>query len=232
LALQQAYAQSLAERAEDMAKAATDLKAADESQNASSVPAKFGCGKKLNGMDLVSAYHFRSTQDGVQDLRNSQWVDQENTFCMRHDGFGVDDVYQTKDGMDSELTTVMLCNIPCRVSLEEIEQAVAFLGFEGTYDLLHAPGPKRRHRNISSTTNIGYAFINFQHPEHAQRFINVFDGFHFVGRQSDKLGVAKFARIQGFQNNYMLLKGGSLAQCVLPLGLPWDHQDAMKPWRR
>jgi hypothetical protein len=126
------------------------------------------------------------------------------------------------------MTTVMLCNIPCRAKLAEITKAVDSLGFEGSYDLLHAPGPKRRFARGSNMSNIGYAFINFLRPEHAERFIQGFDGFHFEGRHSVKVGKAKFARVQGFHNNYSIsiLKGGA-SHYALPCGIPSQYAHAI-----
>jgi hypothetical protein len=219
LAVQQAYVQSLAERAEGIAMSTKIVKVLDEVQRPSSAPAKYGCGmhsgeaegKPCHANALASPEHFHQSH-GFQNVRNSQQANQEDIVWNK---YGYNEAYEYCD----EATTVMLCNIPCRVKLEEIIQAVASLGFDGTYDLLHAPGPKRRHPHLTSTTNIGYAFINFVTPEYADQFMKVFTGFCFEGRHSEKVGLAKLARIQGFHNNYTLIKS-SLAQCILPMGLP------------
>jgi hypothetical protein len=198
-----AYAQSLAERAEGIAKIANVL------QRPSSAPGMMLYGKPPN-----------TKENNFQDGRDSRCIEGCNIAC----GMYVDKEYEDNHDVFStapHLTTVMICNIPCRAKLEEIAKAVDSLGFAGTYDLLHAPGPKRRHARMTNTTNVGYAFINFLHPQHAQDFIDTFDGFCFEGRHSRKQGQAKFARVQGFRDNYMILKGGS-APCALPLGAPCD----------
>jgi hypothetical protein len=138
------------------------------------------------------------------------------------------DYIDETDMMMSGMTTIMLCNIPCRVSLHEITDAVRCLGYEGTYDLLHVPGPRGRRRGVANSTNIGYAFINFVKPEDAQNFLDAFQGFCFQGRQSDKVGIAKFARVQGFEKNFMLLNRSS-AQCVLPYGIPGNRMGKELP---
>jgi len=228
LALQQAYAQSLAERAEGMAKSANDWK---DFQRPSSAPAKLGYGKPYH--ELASSGRSHRLQNHFQDAQTSWEMEKGNVECnMLIDQASTapsDQAFNDEgsnyneyaDNISSEMTTVMLCNIPCRVTLEEIIHAVRSLGFDDTYDLLHAPGPKRRHRYLASTTNIGYAFINFVKPEDAQNFMKAFEGFCFEGRHSEKVGMAKFGRVQGFHNNYMLMKG-SIAPCVLPMGAPRD----------
>jgi hypothetical protein len=214
-ASQQQYFESLVERAEGIAKSAKIGTIADEVQRPRSAPAKLICEKPSNAEKLASPARSGRVERGFQDKDFSKHAETDVV------GYNTCDYNDVCDYGESEATTVMLCNIPCRVKLEEIIEAVRSLGFEGTYDLLHAPGPKRRHRHLISKTNIGYAFINFVSPEYARDFMKVFTGFCFEGRQSDKVGVAKLARIQGFLNNYAMTKG-HVTPCILPMGVPQE----------
>lgn len=110
-------------------------------------------------------------------------------------------------------TTLMLCNIPCRATIEEVVTAVHSLGFENTYDFLYVPGATCCYGKAGVSRNLGYAFVNFLTAEVARHFVIAFDGFSFGGRYSSKKGVAKIARVQGLENNLM---HADMSKCVLP----------------
>jgi hypothetical protein len=107
-------------------------------------------------------------------------------------------------------TTLMLCNIPCRAKLDEIIDMVSSLGFENLYDFLYAPGATCAY---GRSRNLGYAFVNFLSADEARRFAVAFNGYCFEGRASSKKGIAKIARVQGFDENVMR---ADLSKCVLP----------------
>lgn len=96
-------------------------------------------------------------------------------------------------------TSLMISNIPCRVSQERVIEAVNRLGFEGAYDFVYIPtgcrtGPKR-------SLNMGYGFINFISPELASRFAQAFDGYRFEGSVGLRGCTCRPARAQGFRAN-------------------------------
>mmetsp|Transcript_32068 Transcript_32068/g.70140 ORF Transcript_32068/g.70140 Transcript_32068/m.70140 type:complete len:247 (-) Transcript_32068:43-783(-) len=96
-------------------------------------------------------------------------------------------------------TTLMIYDIPCRVSLRELLQAICDRGFENSFDFLHLP---MRHRKKNPKhTNLGYAFINFESPELAASFIDAFKGFHFESMRSTKALLIKKAHLQGRSAN-------------------------------
>merc|ERR1719272_2290208 len=66
---------------------------------------------------------------------------------------------EESDGSISEkqATTMMICNIPCRVSQRTITEAIDQVGFAGTYDFVYLPD-RRRGR---PSGNLGYAFVEF-----------------------------------------------------------------------
>ncbi|KAF4671091.1 hypothetical protein FOL46_000512 [Perkinsus olseni] len=69
------------------------------------------------------------------------------------------------DGLPPEmLTTVMLRNIPNKLSQMDIANAVKHEGFLGEFDFFYSP------LDFKSGSNLGYAFINFSSHEVAVRF--------------------------------------------------------------
>ncbi|CAE7741632.1 ML5 [Symbiodinium sp. CCMP2456] len=97
-----------------------------------------------------------------------------------------------RDDLDLEdLHTVMIKNIPCRCSAEEVLRAVDSLGFAGTYDFFYLP-MNRRHKQ-----GIGYGFINFIELGTAVRFKEAIWGYRFPGRRSTKQVEIAVAQLQG-----------------------------------
>jgi hypothetical protein len=91
-------------------------------------------------------------------------------------------------------TTVMIRNIPCRYSQDELLLEVTEVGFQ--FNFLYLP-PARR-----SPGNLGYAFVNFVDPSHALAFIDAFTGHAFVCQpKSKKRAEVMFAKLQGFEEN-------------------------------
>ena len=90
-----------------------------------------------------------------------------------------------------DLHTVMIRNIPCRCSAEEVLRAVDSLGFAGTYDFFYLP-MNRRHKQ-----GIGYGFINFIELGTAVRFKDATWGYRFPGRRSTKQVEIAVAQLQG-----------------------------------
>jgi len=106
-----------------------------------------------------------------------------------------------KSETNAEVTTLMVCDIPCRESIEQLMTVMDEVGFSKTYDLVYMPGQRGRQ---ASRGNVGYAFVNFKTTEWASAFMNVFQKIHFPNSASTKLSYAKPARDQGFAANYMM----------------------------
>jgi len=92
-------------------------------------------------------------------------------------------------------TTLMIYDIPCRVSLGDLVEAICDHGFEHSFDFLHLP--MRRRKKNPKHTSLGYAFINLESPELAASFSHAFKGFHFESMQSTKALSTKRAHLQG-----------------------------------
>merc|ERR1711971_266111 len=89
-------------------------------------------------------------------------------------------------------TTVMIRNIPCRYSQDELYLEIAEVGFR--FNFMYLP-PARR-----SPGNLGYAFVNFVDPQDALAFVGAFTGHAFVCQpKSKKRAEVMFAKLQGFE---------------------------------
>jgi hypothetical protein len=120
-----------------------------------------------------------------------------------------------EDPDTSEITTLMICDIPCRRSIEQILGAIDGVGFSNTYNLVYVPY-KRPKKGCSQNVNMGYAFVNFITPEKATSFTRTFQNFAFPGSVSKKLSYAKAARSQGYQVNLeRLLTDCTVTGCLL-----------------
>lgn len=107
--------------------------------------------------------------------------------------------YETGHSDPTCATSVMICNIPCRVTLPQLVEAIDGLGFANAYDFIYLPSPKHQQ-------NVGYGFVNFLNPDDAYDFMGSYEGFRFPGRNSKKIGETKLARIQGTENYMKYLK--------------------------
>jgi hypothetical protein len=77
------------------------------------------------------------------------------------------------------ITTMMLCDMPCRLKQHDLISTLNAEGFADTYSYVHVP------RRASSS--LGYAFVDFIDPASASRFAEVFDGYRFPNTQSSKV---------------------------------------------
>lgn len=88
------------------------------------------------------------------------------------------------------MTTIMLCNLPCRISQEDLAIAIDQLGFAGTYDLVYVPRGVNKH--------VGYGFINFCDPGSASSFSRHIASFSFTTATTSRPVRVMPARTQGF----------------------------------
>jgi len=101
------------------------------------------------------------------------------------------------------ITTLMLCDLPCRLSILEVVDAMNLQGFSDTYDLIYMPRPKGlRSEKAGLHHNLGYAFVNFTAPEKAKEFAAVFSDVIFPGGLSMKKCYTKPAQRQGYKANW------------------------------
>jgi len=100
---------------------------------------------------------------------------------------------------DKEVQSVMIKNVPCRCSQNEVLSCIHNHGFEGKYDMFHMP--KR-----SARSNFGYAFLHFPHAADASRFHEKMSGVGIPGRISDKRLTIVPANIQSLVGTKQELK--------------------------
>jgi len=98
------------------------------------------------------------------------------------------------------ITTMMLKNIPCRKSQEEVMSHIDQKGFGTKYDFFYLP------RDVKFRANLGYAFINFVTPEDAAAFERGLNGYQFTGSGSTKACAVVPAHVQGLMNNLAAFK--------------------------
>lgn len=96
-------------------------------------------------------------------------------------------------------TSLMICNIPCRVTQQQLVAVINSLGFTDTYDFLYLPAGGRS--SATGSSNLGYGFVNFIEPEDASAFAATFTNFTFDDTSSTKVAKVRPAHIQGLANN-------------------------------
>lgn len=112
------------------------------------------------------------------------------------------------------ITTLMICDIPCRQTIQQVIDAINSHGFTGTYDLVYMP-PQKGFRRPKQSQNMGYAFVNFKRPEYASAFEHIFKNFSFPNCSSQKKSYAKPAHCQGYNENLEIHSKLRLSGCLL-----------------
>jgi hypothetical protein len=93
-------------------------------------------------------------------------------------------------------TTVMLRNLPCSYTRQNLLRTLNIHGFSGLYDFVYLPV------DFESMLCKGYAFVNAISGEHAQRMIESFDGYRDWSRcSSSKICQANLSAVQGLDAN-------------------------------
>jgi len=96
----------------------------------------------------------------------------------------------------TNVSTVMLKNVPNKVTQSALVLELHHSGFQNTYDFLHIP------MDLVTHVNRGYGFINFINPDMAFAFMMQFEGRKFDAFASGKVMSVVPAVIQGFEANY------------------------------
>lgn len=145
-----------------------------DDKNDSSYPL---CGSSKRTFSTATGSRFTSCEfesNLSEDVPNSQAV---NADVDVHGG----QANQTSCDAD-KVTSMMLRNIACRFSQEDIAEVLDAAGFGGAYTWIYTP----RSAVARRTSNLGYAFVSFISPEWAQKCRSVFDGASFGPGRSKK----------------------------------------------
>ncbi|CAK0801071.1 unnamed protein product [Prorocentrum cordatum] len=116
------------------------------------------------------------------------------------------------------ITTLMICNVPCSISQQQLSEAVDSMGYAGKYDFLYLPVKGRPSKSGQSVrrSNLGYGFIDFPCPLEAQRFIKSFTGYQFAGTTSVKRCEVRAAHMQGSASHQAAARTPSSASLPMP----------------
>jgi hypothetical protein len=90
-----------------------------------------------------------------------------------------------------DVTTVMLRNIACRYTKDEVIALLDAAGLKGKYNGIHLP------MNSKRSANLGYAFISFLSPVHVQECHDLLDNQVFGPSQTTKRCEVTPAVLQG-----------------------------------
>ena len=84
------------------------------------------------------------------------------------------------------ITTLIIRNVPYRVGKQGLIEAIHSVGFAGRYQSITLPVHKQGRGTKAFKSNAPYAFVTFQTPDLAERFVVAFDGFVFPDCNSSK----------------------------------------------
>jgi len=116
----------------------------------------------------VQSYSEGNSSDATMDDSTYKWEPTTNRIEVKWDNFscsvedGSKEARQQKK--DESITTMMVRNLPRRVTQEQLEVHLQNSGFLGEYDVLYLPYCFKKKQNL------GYAFINFRTSAKAFEF--------------------------------------------------------------
>mmetsp|Transcript_41214 Transcript_41214/g.87788 ORF Transcript_41214/g.87788 Transcript_41214/m.87788 type:complete len:338 (-) Transcript_41214:51-1064(-) len=105
-------------------------------------------------------------------------------------------------------TTLMIRNVPNRFKQQDLIAELEGLGFAGSFDFVYLPvdqGNRHRHHGLrTSTSSVGYGFVNFVDHTWAEMCMAVMQGHCFQRHGTDASGrcaVISVAHLQGLEAN-------------------------------
>jgi hypothetical protein len=114
------------------------------------------------------------------------------------------------------MTTVMIRNVPRKCTQRMLLGEVIAEGYGETIDFVYLP------TDISTGKNLGYAFVNFVHPYHAESFRKSLHKKHLASMRGSRTGLSvSYAVIQGLEANITnVMKNASVHRIRNPEYLP------------
>jgi RNA recognition motif-containing protein len=102
-----------------------------------------------------------------------------------------DELAESSEAAQPGHATLMVRNIACRYSKEDVIGFLAELGFDGAYDFFYLP------LNSTKRSNLGYFFINFQNEADSNRCRECLQGKCLGTSQTQKRCDVSLAKVQG-----------------------------------
>jgi len=131
------------------------------------------------------------------------------------------------DGVEQEIHTLMIRNIPNLYTRDMLMEELDGLGFQGAYDFIYLPIDKSTHWNV------GYAFVNFDDPDVAGNCMSIMTNYTFnkFEHGTGKVAQVSIAYIQGLEQN-LKYYSNTAVQCSRmqshrPLVLRAGHQELL-----
>jgi hypothetical protein len=120
----------------------------------------------------------------------------DGKHCLVPKHVNLADQYARSRQEGQPITTVMIRSIPNKCSQRELIAELESVGLQGCFDFLYIP------LDLGTMANVGYAFVNFVHPSHAARCMEVLPKHHFRRQRKVGKGVAVCAaHMQGLEAN-------------------------------
>lgn len=87
-----------------------------------------------------------------------------------------------RENGNTEITTLIIRNIPKFFTSKKLADLICQVGFEGKFDFVYVPSAGNRYKSVDGT--LGYGFVNFLDPADAEAFTEVFDLYHIEGARN------------------------------------------------
>lgn len=131
--------------------------------------------------------------------------------------------YSSNNEKKAEVTTLMVRNVPNQYHRGHFMEELDKLGFEDRYDFVYLPIDRQ------TQWNVGYAFVNFDQPEDAQRCMKVMSGHKFTrlhpGQQMRHAQVS-VAHLQGLEENLAHFQNTAVFSSCSDQLQPWVRPSA------
>eukprot|EP00929_Paragymnodinium_shiwhaense_P098705 TRINITY_DN60194_c0_g1_i1.p1 TRINITY_DN60194_c0_g1~~TRINITY_DN60194_c0_g1_i1.p1 ORF type:complete len:284 (+),score=67.60 TRINITY_DN60194_c0_g1_i1:141-992(+) len=164
-------------------------RSADEEQQGFEPPLSLESKRPDDGQNASAAWR-GSLMKPLNFEKAEAWIDMDSTGCSVSDSGYVTET-RSSNSREHDGKSYMLCNIPCRLKMAELRQAIDSLGFAGEYEYIHVP--TGGHSRKKTSTSLGYGFIKFFEVQTAEVFAQAFEGFVFARSLSKKKCTVKAA---------------------------------------
>lgn len=156
---------------------------------------------KASGLSPI-AFRYPSKLDANENLSEGSTTDSPMSHAPTDESNCSQTSERSKDNVEMPMEqvpisegnylTVMMRNIPCACTCQDVLDAIKQKGFEDDFNFFYLP--LRRERE-----NLGYAFVGFSDPDATRRFEKALTGHRFTQRNSRKVLSIVPAKFQGLK---------------------------------